>query len=205
MDHDQALAWREQWTGVDVLVLDAADEARSGDQFPGVAVVRAVRDAVPAGGPLVIVVTGHYLHDGLRHRMAAAGADFYYLRADLRRADELLDVVLHPERHRRGVPAVRDRAGAQAVGVSATTDVEAVVGWIEAEGIGPDIDPDAPIGRADPRSRRWLRARRAAAGAGGLKPVNMTTGDAPQGHDVPSIRQLGRLWSWAARVKRRDD
>jgi hypothetical protein len=35
-----------------------------------------------------------------------------------------------------------------------------------------------------------------------VAPVNLTTGDRPAGQDTPSIRQLARLWEWAARVRR---
>ena len=51
LNHDQALAWDGDWSSVDALVLDAADEGRPGNQFPGVAVVRHVRSA--GAGPLI--------------------------------------------------------------------------------------------------------------------------------------------------------
>lgn len=194
--HDEALAWTGDWADVDVVVVDAADEGRAGDQFPGVAVVRAVR-ARAGRGPLVVVITGHYLHDGLRHRMREAGADFYYLRSDLRSPDALVDVVLHPERHRRGVPAVEDPHGLRVLGVEDSSDVESFVGWVEGRDLGPAL-----AGDRGPRSRLWSRVRRDAADAGGIEPRNLTTGDAPRGHAVPSIRQLGRLWHWAARIRR---
>ena len=202
--HDQALSWAADWAGVDVVVVDAADEGNRGDQFPGVAVVRSVRAAC-AGRPqpLVVVVTGHYLHDGLRHRMKEAGADFYFLRSDLRSPDALVDVVLHPDRHRRGVPAVEDPEALQFLGVEAGSDVESFVGWVDEQGLGPSLDGDSGA-RDDPRSRRWARVRQQAADAGRIAPRNLTTGDAPQGHATPSIRQLSRLWHWAARIRRPD-
>ena len=43
------------------------------------------------------------------------------------------------------------------------------------------------------------------ADAGDIQPVNITTGDRPLDQDVPSIRQLSRLWAWAARVRRSED
>jgi hypothetical protein len=201
LHHDQALAWDGDWGEVDALIVDAADEGRTGDQFPGVAVVRRVRAAVVEGGPLIIVVTGHYLHDGLRHRMAAAGADFYYARADLRSPDALLDVLLHPDRHRRGVPEVSDPGTRRLLGVGAGSDVESFVTRVGAEGLDEALSEDR-MPRDQPRSRRWARLRREAAAAGGVEPRNLTTGDAPLGQDTPSIRQLARLWRWAARVRR---
>ena len=180
-------------------MVDAADEGRGGDQFPGVAVVRRVR-AEAGPRPLVVVVTGHYLHDGLRHRMADAGADFFYLRSDLRSPEALVDVVLHPDRHRRGVPDVAEPGMRSLLGVGEAGDVEAFVGWVEGRGLGPDL-----TGPQRARSRRWSRVRGDAARVGGIEPRNMTTGDAPRGQATPSIRQLARLWEWAARVRRPEE
>ena len=202
-DHASASAWAGDWATVDVVLVDAADEDRHGDQFPGVAVVRRIREAAERRQPLIVIVTGHYLHDGLRHRMADAGADFFFFRSDLRSPESLVDVVLHPERHRRGVPEVADPAARRSLGVAATADVESFVGWVEDRELGPALAGDAGP-RADPRSRRWGRLRRDAAGAGGIEPTNLTTGDSPRGQATPSIRQLGRLWQWAARIRRPD-
>lgn len=199
--HDAALSWAGDWSGVDVVVVDAADEDRAGDQFPGVEVVRRIREKAGEQCPVVAVVTGHYLHDGLRHRMAAAGADFYFLRSDLRSADVLVDVVLHPDRHRRGVPAVLDIQAPHALGVSRSSDIEAFVGWVEEQQLGGVLDGEGPA-RSEPRSRRWSRVRRDAAAVGRIEPRNLTTGDTPLGQATPSIRQLGRLWQWAARIGR---
>jgi hypothetical protein len=199
--HDAALAWAGDWDGIDVLVVDAADESRAGDQFPGVTVVRRARTAGSGGRPLIVVVTGHYLHDGLRHRMGAAGADFYFLRSDLRSPQALVDVVLHPERYRRGVPEPADPARLRQLGIGSEADVEAFVALVEDTGLGPALDGDGGP-RQEPRARRWGRFRRQAADASGVAPVNLTTGDRPAGQDTPSIRQLARLWEWAARVRR---
>lgn len=201
-DHDEAANWDGDWAEVDVVVVDAADESRRGDQFPGVTVVRRVREAAVRQQPLVVVVTGHYLHDGLRHRMADAGADFYFFRSDLRSPEGLVDIVLHPDRHRRGVPDVSDPETRRTLGVGVASDVESFVTWVEGQELGPAFAGQGP--REDPRSRRWGRRRREAAAAGGIEPVNLTTGDTPRGHSTPSIRQLGRLWEWAARIRRPD-
>lgn len=198
--HEEAIGWEGDWGAVHVVVVDAADEDRAGDQFPGVAVVRAVR-AAAGRQPLVVVVTGHYLHDGLRHRMAAAGADFFFLRSDLRTPAALIDVVLHPDRHRRGVPKVADPGTPRLLGVDRSSDVESFVEWVDEEHLGAALAGDAGA-RENPRSRRWARVRRDAATAAGIEPRNLTTGDAPRGQSTPSIRQLGRLWDWAARVRR---
>ncbi len=203
--HGDALAWPGDWSDVGVVVVDAADESAAGDQFPGVGVVRHVRAATAASAlrPVVVVVTGHYLHDGLRHRMAEADADFFFLRSELRSPEALLDVVLHPERFRRGVVPVADDGSGRALGLGPEADIEAFLGYVEAHGLGPSLDPDAS--RPDRRSRRWLRHREGMTAAGGIEPVNLTTGDRPRDQDIPSIRQLSRLWAWAARIRRPDD
>lgn len=110
--HSEARAWSGDWAEIAVVVVDAADESSTGDQFPGVGVVLHIRAATAGRSrPTIVVVTGHFLHDGLRHRMADADADFFFLRSDLRSPDALIDVVLHPEHYRRGVapeaPAMR--------------------------------------------------------------------------------------------------
>jgi CheY-like chemotaxis protein len=199
-DHEAALAWAGDWASVDVVVLDAADEDRVGDQFPGVAVVRRIRASAGSGAPVVVVVTGHYFHDGLRHRMRAAGADLFFLRSDIRSNEALVDIVLQPGSYRRPVPVVADAGRPCQLGLAPDSDLEGFLGYVEAQGLGPVLDHRA--GRPEPRSRRWSRHREAAAVAGRIEPVNLTTGDRPRGHDIPSIRQLKRLWDWAARVKR---
>ena len=201
LDHQAALDWEGDWGGIDVVVVDAADEGRPGDQFPGVAVVRGIRGSAGPRQPVIVVVTGHYLHDGLRHRMAAAQADFFFLRSDLRTPGALVDVVLHPDDHRRGVPQPAEPDRRRLLGIERDTDVESFVEWVDAEGVGPSL-PAGPGARDQPRSRRWARIRRQAADAGRVRPVNLTTGDVPRAQDTPSIRQLGRLWEWAARVRR---
>ncbi len=201
LTHAEALEWDAEWRGVDVVLVDAADEKRGGDQFPGVGVVRRVREAAGDEGPVVIVVTGHALHDGLRYRMAQAQADLFFYRSDLSSSADLLEVVLHPEAQRRAVPPVADPSRLEALGISRGSDMERLVGYVEEHGLEEALDPDQPS-RADPRSRRWLRHRRAMADEAGVRPVNMTTGNRPMDWEAPSIRQLSRLWGWAARIRR---
>lgn len=199
--HSEARAWSGDWAEIAVVVVDAADESSTGDQFPGVGVVLHIRAATAGRSrPTIVVVTGHFLHDGLRHRMADADADFFFLRSDLRSPDALIDVVLHPEHYRRGVAPEVDAGGGRLLGVGPDADVEGFVSYVEAEGLAPSLEPDA--GRPDPRSRRWLRHRRGMAAAGRIEPVNLSTGDRPRDQELPSIRQLARLWEWAARVRR---
>ncbi|MGH9223496.1 MAG: hypothetical protein ACRD2W_06845 [Acidimicrobiales bacterium] len=201
LHHGEALAWTDEWHGVDAVVVDAADEQRVGDQFPGVAVVRRVRSVVTDRRLLVVVVTGHSLHDGLRHRMADADADLFFNRSDIASAATLVEVILHPERWRR-VDAATAVGPLPNLGIE-RADVDQFVAYVEEHGLEGALDPDQPA-RADPRSRRWLRHRREISKVARIEPVNLTTGNRPLEWEAPSIRQLSRIWAWAARIGRSD-
>lgn len=202
--HADALAWTEEWAAVDVAIVDAADEGSERDQFPGVAVVRRARACQGRGRPTVVVVTGHFMNDGLRHRMHEAQADFFFLRADLRSADALRDVVLHPERHRRGVPPVTDPETPELLGVDGA-DLERLVSYVDDHGLHAALGGGEGR-RAEPRSRAWLRHRRAMTEASGVRPRNVTTGNLPgESQRWASIRQLSRIYRWAARIPPLDD
>ena len=203
--HAEALAWDGDWSRIDVVVVDAADEGLPGDQFPGVAVVRLVRAEAGEPGPTVVVVTGHYLHDGLRHRMAQAGADFYFLRANLRTRDQLLDVIRNPESYRRGVAPVVDVEQRRLLGLKPEASVDELISYADDHGLDVVLRGDGPA-RADPRARRWLRHRREMAKAGGIDAVNITSGDPPRGSQAcPSWPQLRQIYRWAARIQPVDD
>lgn len=147
------------------------------------------------------IVTGHFLNDGLRHRMAEAEADFFFLRSDLRTAEALLDVVLHPERYRRGVPALAEPGARRALGISGRSRVEEFVTYVERHGLETAFDPTI-LSRTDPRSRRWLHHRQEIAEVARIEPVNLTTGEAPYGNQsVPSLRQLRSIYRWAAKAR----
>jgi hypothetical protein len=204
--HAEALAWDGDWSLVDVVVVDAADEGRRGDQFPGVGVVRRIVASTGGGErrPILVVVTGHYLHDGLRQRMAQAGADFYFLRANLRTREQLVDVVRHPDNYRRGVVPVADLEQRRLLGVTSETALDELVAYAGEHGLDLALDGDGGggAGRDDPRSRRWLRHRREMARVGRVRAVNITTGDAPRGaQSDPSWRQLRQIYRWAARIR----
>lgn len=202
--HADALAWDGDWSLVDVAIVDAADESQGGDQFPGVAVVRHIRALTDEPRPAVVVVTGHYLHDGLRRRMAEADADFYFLRANLRTREQLVDVVLHPGNYRRGVP-VADPERQRLLGLTEQSRVNDLLAYAREHRLELALDAERPV-RTDPRGRHWLRHRSEMAKAGQVEPVNVTTGDRPyRGQTSPSWRQLRRLYSWAARIDQVDD
>lgn len=205
MTHADALGWNDGWAEIDVAIVDAAKEDAVGDQFPGVEVVRAIRADQGGGAPVVVVVTGHFLNDGLRHRMAEAGADFFFFRANLRSADAIVDVVCHPERYRRGVPDVGDASRREALGITGQSRLEELVSYVAHHGLQDAFDPDDPK-RHEPRSRTWFRHRQAIAEAARIEPVNLTTGFRPHGTQAwPSLRQLRNAYGWAARARRIDD
>lgn len=205
VDHAVALDWTDEWRAVDVVIVDAADEGQHGDHFPGVEVVRQIRACQADPPPVVIVVTGHFMNDGLRFRMAKAGADFYFFRGNLRSDERLLEVVLHPERFRRGVPPVLDAERQRLLGISDATQVDELLGYAREFGLADALDPDDPT-RDEPRGRHWLRHRKALADAGHVDPVNITTGDPPRRNQKhASWRQLRAIYGWSARVQEVDD
>ena len=103
-DHDQALAGDDQWTDVDVVLVDAWDASQEWDRFPGVRVVESVRRVRSSNETLVIVISGHVTNELLRLRMAEAGADFFYGHGELRNLDDLLQAIRSPNQARRARP-----------------------------------------------------------------------------------------------------
>lgn len=101
VDHAAALTEPARWDAADVVLVDAHDPERSWDRFPGVAVVAAVRTrrgSVAAGGPRIVVVTGHDDNELLRRRVADAGADWFFSHRDVRDLERLVAAVCEPDR-----------------------------------------------------------------------------------------------------------
>lgn len=190
LDHRTAAAW-PSWDEVDVALVDAADERRADDQFPGVAVVQAVR--LVNERATVIVLTGHFLDGAVRRRMREARADYFYHRSQLGDAARLRAAVLDPS---SVVPDPLDPEEEIRHGVSAGSRVNAAVAHALAENL-----PERLRERANPRSRAWERLRRefnrharlAAMTSDGRVP------DRPQ--ELPSLPQIARFLAWATRVK----
>jgi hypothetical protein len=196
--HDRALGWDAEWAGVDVAVIDACDTRREGDQFPGVAVVEAARKRA-SKSLVVVVVTGQWLHPGLRRRMWEAGADFFCPRPEGMSARELADVVLRPEEHRRLPEAAPTMA--PELGVRPNTAVNEVVEVLRTS------RGDAALAaqtrkKSDPhgsRSRWWGSLRALAAGPRGLVPVT-ADGCATGQLTAPSVPQLRKFWQATTQV-----
>lgn len=197
VDHDAALSWTEHWLSVDVAVVDASDRRRNGDQFPGVAVVRSIREF--GRGITVVVLTGQYLHPGLRHRMWEAGADFFYPRDEGMTEAELISVVLRPSEHRRLHYLPGSLPGD--LGVTQATQVNDLVDRLAASDLDVVLQATARK-KSDPhgtRSRWWNHVRQLAGGPEGLAPVKASGGRAIR-LDSPSVVQLRKFWTAMARA-----
>jgi hypothetical protein len=182
-------------------VIDASDQRRESDQFPGVDVVRAIRRS--SSQTLTIVLTGQYLHTGLRRRMWEAGADFFYPRDEGMTEEELVSVVTGPDEHRRLAPpqAARDE-----LGVTAKTQVNDLVERLGAPDIRSALRFDHRK-KADPhgeRSRWWHQVRRLATGPAGLVPVK-ASGERADRLSAPSVVQLRKFWAAMTRVRQQPE
>ncbi len=202
LDHTAALAWKSRWNNVDVVIVDAADETLAGDQFPGIEVVCRVREHAAPAHPTVVVLTGHFLDDGLRHRMWEAGADFYYSRTEITTGEMLQTVVLRPGDQRR-VPTPADANRLAALGVTPASSVNDFVRHVERDALAVTLDSSARMkqGPAPERSRWWYRLRVALSRSGKFRAVNADGASPHRDQDLPSVAQLRRIYEWAARSK----
>jgi CheY-like chemotaxis protein len=192
--HAAALGRCDLWEGVDVVVVDAADERNPGDHFPGVAVVEAVRRHRSRQETVVIVITGHFFDDAVRRRMREAQADFYYHRAELGDAAALRDAVLHPDSYRR-VPGPVASETLFSQGVTDETRVNRAVAYAAEHGLDA-----AMADKARPR-RSWLRLRREFNREARLSPVTVDGRPPDRSQALPSRPQIARFLAWATRVK----
>ena len=195
--HSEALQVGASWAEADVVVVDAADEQSSFDQFPGVAVVEALRSHRGRSETTVIVVTGHFFDPALRRRMREAAADFFYHRSDLRSAGALRGAVLRPARQYE-VSASDDLDDLDDLvrhGVSRATRVNEAVRFAGQHGLS-----GLPAPRGE-RSRAWLRRRQEFNRVARLSPMNRTGLPPDRDQHEPSLVQIDRFLRWATRVK----
>lgn len=193
VDHDAGLSWTREWDDVDVVVADASDVRRQVDQFPGVAVVEAIRARSSRSEVTVIVLTGQALNAGLRRRMWEAGADFFYPRSEGMTEGELASVVLNPDERRRMDKVVGEMP--RELGVGARTRVNEVVRRLASPEAAAALAAHGAK-KQDPhgaRSRWWDQFRGRAAGPDGLTPVK-ASGDIAFDQDAPSVTQLRKFW-----------
>jgi DNA-binding NarL/FixJ family response regulator len=193
--HDVATRWRDEWTGVDVVLVDAVDEGRDDDQFPGVRVVEQVR-AMACRQPTVIVLTPYFSDDALRRRMREARADYFCRRAELGRADRLLDAVCGSGLRQRAVPGPIDLETQFRHGVTDATRVNRGVSFALVHRL-----PELLAQRPSPRSRMWLRLRQEFNDEARLSPVTADGRLPDRQQDLPSLPQIARFLDWATRPK----
>ena len=196
LTHDEALAESECWSGIDVVVVDAADRRRDGDQFPGVQVVRHIRGYRPPGTLIIVVVTGHYFDDAVRRRMREARADYFYHRGDMADAEVLRDAVLRAERARSEVPEPADPEALIRLGVTSSTRVNHAV----VHALGHELERELAE-RRDPRSRRWQRLRGLFNKEARLTPMTSDGRLPDRRQELPSLPQINRFLAWATKVK----
>jgi DNA-binding NarL/FixJ family response regulator len=195
LDHAQGAAWGLEWDRVDVAVVDAADERRRGDQFPGVAVVEAVRRYRSSTETVVIVITGHFFDDAIRRRMREAKADYFYHRSEVSDASALISAVLGSDPRKHRVPAEADVEALHRLGVTSATRVNPAVEYAGAHSGSTGLVPARSSRRAVGRLRSTFNT------AARLTPVNQdgTVPERPQDH--PSLPQIQRFLDWATKAK----
>jgi DNA-binding NarL/FixJ family response regulator len=195
--HLEAMHGDVRWNAADVILVDAADERRDDDHFPGVQIVEEIRRGNPVRPPTVIVVSEHYYDDALRRRMHEARPDFFHHRTHLYDGEALRRIVLHPERMSSAVPPCVDLESQFRHGVTDYTRVNRAVAFARERGL-----LELLAARPEPRSRAWLRLRKDFNREARLNPVT-TDGRTPdRTQDHPSLPQIARFLTWATRVKR---
>ncbi len=194
-DHDESLRPERSWTGVDVAVVDAADDQLPGDQFPGVAVVLAIREQSPPGSVSIVVITGHFFDDALRRRMREAKADYFYHRSALAEPERLIAAVLSPPVAQNLVPPEAGIDELDRLGIKPATAVNAAVAWARRHSQhGGIVPPGSGRRKADGVRRDFNRVAQ-------LEPRNHD-GTPPNRHqEIPSHPQIQRFLEWATKVK----
>lgn len=197
MDHSTALQPNLCWDGIDVVIVDAADDRKADDQFPGVAVVERIRSSPLNRQPNVIVVTGYAVHDGLRVRMREAGADWFLHRTNI--DADIVRAVQTPRSDFNGVPDPVDRGQLEEMGWNSRSKINDAIRWaIETN----------QINGLRPSTRRALQAaRRTFTELTKVDPRN-NNGTSPQRRyrgrpvrqDAVSAAQANRLLRWATKI-----
>jgi CheY-like chemotaxis protein len=169
------------WAGVDVALVDAHDDAKAFDHFPGVGVVEAIR---VDGGPatLVVVVSGHLDNTFLRLRMAEAGADYLYRHEEVGDPPSLLEAVTTPSPdHRAAWP---DPVELAALGLGPSARPNAALHYLEAEGLLDAFDGQRSQKSLALSRRTIMRARREVGHLAGLSTSTSRDLQAPEWRTV---------------------
>jgi DNA-binding NtrC family response regulator len=193
--HTDAVHLSDAWYGVDVVIVDAADERNEEDHFPGVLVVEQIRRHRTAEETIVLVLTGHYFDPALRRRMREAQADFFYHRSEVQETNALLAAVLQPD-NARVVPRFDDIEELMRHGVSYDTRVNRALEYARS------ADMQEVLALPRTRSRQLLQQRRAFNQVAHLSPVNRDGLPPDREQREPSLVQIERFLRWATRIKR---
>jgi CheY-like chemotaxis protein len=194
LDFDQALA-REDWRGVDFVLVDVADRSRADTETPGIEVVAHIRECSAGAAPLIIAITGDpaaFEEDVVRRRLLEAGADHFIYREDLDR--QLEEVIL-------GASALDPLSAPSEIpelGITRRTRVNELVRFLLNE--GAELVGTTKWRRSDERRVAAARAK-GEAHARELNPVNAEGALARHGEQFsPSIRQYRRILQRATRL-----
>ena len=165
---DPAGAMAFDFSGVDVVIVDAHDERQEWDRYPGVGVVERIRRDRSPEETLIVVVSGHTLDPMLRLRMAEAGADFFYAHLDLPTPESLADAIRHPDRSRR--TDLLDRTALASLGLHPWSRPNAALRWTEDAGAEGLFTAEASQKSAGGSRRAMTRARNEVARRAHLEP-----------------------------------
>ena len=193
LDFDQALS-REDWAGVDYVLVDVADRNRSDTGTPGIEVAIHIRSCSPTNGPTVVAVTGDpgaFEEDLVRRRLLEAGADHFIYRDDLdRRLEELIAGGQRPD-------PLTAPAEIPELGITRRTRVNDLVSFLLHE--GAELVAGRKASRQDERHLNLVRAE-GEERARELNPVNAEGGLARHGEQLsPGLRQYRRILQRATR------
>lgn len=198
LDFHQALE-RDDWTGVDYVLVDVADRTRTDTEMPGIEVVVHIKAAAVGPPPTVVAVTGDpgaFEEDVVRRRLLEAGADHFIYREELdRRLEELIAGTQH-------LPPLTAPREIPELGITAKTRVNDLVHFLLHE--GAELVAPKKWRRQDERRLNVARAK-GEAHARELNPVNVEGGLARQGGQLsPGLRQYRRILQRATRLPRPD-
>lgn len=197
LDFDQALE-RDDWAGVDYVLVDVADRRRSDTETPGIEAVVHIRSCSPGHPPVVIAVTGDpaaFEEDVVRRRLLEAGADHFVYREEL---DRKLEEVI---RGGRPLDPLTAPSEIPELGITRRTRVNDLVSFLLHE--GAELVAPKKWRRQDERRLGAFRAK-GETHANELNPVNAEGTLARQGGQVsPGLRQYRRIFDRATRPGRR--
>jgi DNA-binding NarL/FixJ family response regulator len=190
LDHAGAIA-HDQWTDVDLVLVDAYNPDGAFDHFAGVAVVEHIRRHRP-GGVRVVVLSGHADNDLLRIRLAEAGANELFAHSSVTTFDELISLANELVSEPLRLTAELKRAG-----LSPRARVNDALAWAEHK-LGDDALREGESQKTLAIGRRPLITARERIGS--LAGLTGRTGSS-----TPEWRQVVEFLNRARGRERRSD